>query len=151
MIEGVIIKKLNKYSDERGYLMEIYRQDEDGYQPVMGYVSVTKPGVVRGPHEHRFQADCFVFPGPGSFELHLWDRRGDSPSNGRYLKMVLGENEPTMVIVPPGVVHGYKCVSDCDAWSINLPDKLYKGVNKSDPEVDEIRWEKDPKSPYKID
>jgi len=33
--------------------------------------------------------------------------------------------------------------------SINMPDKLYKGVLKQD-EIDEIRWEKDPESPYKI-
>ena len=70
MIEGVIIKKLNKYSDERGWLMEVYREDDDNYQPAMSYISVTKPGVVRGPHEHVHQADCFVFPGPGTFELH---------------------------------------------------------------------------------
>jgi dTDP-4-dehydrorhamnose 3,5-epimerase len=51
--------------------------------------------------------------------------------------------------VPPGVVHGYKCISQGPALSINLPDKLYKGVLKAD-EIDEIRWEEDKNSPYKI-
>jgi hypothetical protein len=46
-------------------------------------------------------------------------------------------------------VHGYKCISDVPAYSINLPDKLYKGKDKSE-EVDEIRWEKDENSPFKI-
>jgi dTDP-4-dehydrorhamnose 3,5-epimerase len=54
-----------------------------------------------------------------------------------------------MVIVPPGVVHGYKCVSEVDAYSINLPDKLFKGEGKKE-EVDEIRWEDDKNSPYQI-
>ncbi len=150
MIKGVVIKKLNKYIDERGWLMEIYRQDEDNYQPAMSYISVTKPGVIRGPHEHVYQTDCFVFPGPGIFELSLWDRREDSSTYQEHIKIQLGENKPSMVIVPPGVVHGYKCVSDNEALSINLPDKLYKGHNKADKKVDEIRWEQDPKSPYKI-
>ncbi len=150
MINGVVIKKLNKYIDERGWLMEIYREDEDNYQPAMGYVSLTKPGVIRGPHEHIHQSDCFIFPGPGTFELHLWDRRKNSSTNNKHLKLRIGEDNPTMVIVPPGVVHGYKCVSDCNAVSINLPDKLYKGRNKQDKEIDEIRWEQDIKSPYKI-
>ena len=149
MIEGVIIKKLNKYSDERGWLMEVYREDDDNYQPAMSYISVTKPGVVRGPHEHVHQADCFVFPGPGTFELHLWDRRKNSATNEQYLTIELGEDNPTMVIVPPGVVHGYKCISKHDALSVNLPDKLYKGKDKQD-EIDEIRWEEDKDSPYKI-
>jgi len=115
----------------------------------MSYVSSTKPGVVRGPHEHKFQSDCFVFIGPGTFELYLWDRREDSETNGEHLKIEVGEKNPVLVIVPPGVVHGYKCIGDKDAWSINLPNKLYKGKNKSE-EVDEIRWEKDPDSLYKI-
>ena len=151
MIEGVIIKKLGKYVDERGWLMEIYRKDEDMYQPVMSYVSVTNPGVVRGPHEHKFQSDCFVFPGPGTFKLYLWDRREGSSTEGQSLELELGENDPHMVIVPPGVVHGYKCISESPAMSINLPDKLYKGEGKNDPEIDEIRWEQDPSSPYKIE
>ena len=154
MIKGVIIKKLNKYKDDRGWLAEIYREDEDGYHPAMSYVSVTNPGVVRGPHEHIKQSDCFVFIGPGDFELHLWERRlsraktSDS-KRGEYIKLEVGEKNPTIVIVPPGVVHGYKCVSDCPAYCINLPDKLYKGKNKKQ-EVDEIRWEDEKKSLYVI-
>jgi len=35
------------------------------------------------------------------------------------------------------------------ALSINLPDKLYKGLNKQ-AEVDEIRWENVADSPYQI-
>ncbi len=150
MIKGVVVKELNKYEDERGWLAEIYRDDEIDYRPVMSYVSVTKPGVARGPHEHVHQSDCFVFVGPGSFDLYLWDRRDDSDTNGDHVKIKVGEDNPTMVIVPPGVVHGYKCVSDIDAWCINLPDKLYKGEGKKDEEVDEVRWEEDENSPYKI-
>lgn len=149
MIKGVIIKKLNKYKDDRGWLAEIFRKDEDNYQPVMSYVSVTNPGVIRGPHEHVKQSDCFVFVGPGSFELHLWDRRENSKTNGEQIKITVGENNPTMVIVPPGVVHGYKCVSDKPAYCVNLPDKLYQGKNKQE-DIDEIRWESKKDSPYKI-
>ena len=149
MIKDVIIKKLNKHNDERGWLSEIWREDEDGYSPTMGYVSVTKPGVVRGPHEHKFQSDCFVFFGPGTFELYLWDRREDSNTKGEHMKIEVGENNPAMVIVPPGVVHGYKAIGDTPAYCINLPDKLYKGKNKKE-DVDEIRWEEDDNNSYVI-
>lgn len=149
MIEGVIIKKLEKYNDSRGWLAEIWRRDEGGFQPAMGYVSATCPGVSRGPHEHKFQSDAFVFLGPGSFKLYLWDRRATSPTNGESWNGEVGENNPCLVIVPPGVVHGYKCIGDNLAYCINLPDKLYKGEDKKE-EVDEIRWEQDENSPYKI-
>lgn len=149
MIEGVKIKPLQKFEDERGWLTEIYRSDDDNYSDAMGYVSVTKPGVVRGPHEHVRQSDLFVFAGPGSFRLYLWDRREASPTKGETLEIEVGESNPTAVLVPPGVVHGYKCISETPAWCINLPDKLYKGEGKKE-EIDEIRWEKNPNSPYAI-
>lgn len=150
MIEGVVIKSIKKFHDDRGWLAEIYRHDELDYIPSMSYVSLTKPNVVRGPHEHVYQTDYFVLMGPGKFELHLWDRRKESKTSGEYMKIEAGENEPKYIVVPPGVVHGYKCVSEEPALSINFPDKLYMGQHKQE-EVDEIRWEEDPDSPYKID
>lgn len=149
MIKGVEVKKINKFKDDRGWLAEIYRQDETDYSPAMSYVSQTKSGITRGPHEHVEQTDCFVFLGPGNFEIHLWDRRKNSETYEEYMKIEAGEDSPCLLIVPPGVVHGYKCVSPEGGLSINLPNKLYKGEKKEE-EVDEIRWEDDPDSPYKI-
>lgn len=149
MIKGVIIKKIAKNMDARGWLAEIYRSDEVNFQPAMSYISLTKPGVIRGPHEHEYQSDCFIFIGPGNFEFHLWDRRAKSGVKNKYLKIAVGEDNPVLVIVPPGVVHGYKCVGGKNGWCVNMPDKLYKGEGKAG-EVDEIRWERDPESPYKI-
>lgn len=149
MIKNVIIKKLNKNIDERGWLAEIFRNDEIDYDPSMGYISVTKPGIVRGPHEHKEQSDCFVFTGPGNFMVYLWDRREDSETKSEKMEIEVGENNPSLVIVPPGIVHGYKCVGDKDAYCLNLPNRLYKGERKQE-EVDEVRWELDNNSPYKI-
>ncbi len=150
MINGVIIKKIKKNLDKRGWLAEIYRNDQVNFKPAMSYISLSKPGVVRGPHEHKFQSDAFVFLGPGDLEWHLWDRREGSATKGEYLKIEAGENNPCLVIVPPGVVHGYKCISETPAFCINLPDKLYRGEGKRE-EIDEIRWEQDADSPYKIE
>ena len=149
MIEALTVISIKKNEDERGWLAEFFRNDEINYMPAMSYLSYTKDGVVRGPHEHKYQSDYFVFVGPGDFELHLWDRRDSSTTFGEKMKIMVGESNPCFVIVPPGVVHGYRCVSKQGAFSINLPDKLYRGKNKSE-EVDEIRWESDPNSPYKI-
>lgn len=176
MIEGLYTKKLAKYEDARGWLCEIYREDEidykiskitqsavghhidiiekesiefESYRPVMSYVSMTNPGVSRGPHEHKYQADFFVFVGPGEFTVYLWDNRKESSTYNEYMEITAGEENPMCMIVPPGVVHGYKCTSSTPAWSINLPNKLYKGHGKSE-DIDEIRWEIDPESPFKI-
>ena len=148
MIKGVIIKKMEKFSDDRGWLTEIYRDDEINFQPVMGYLSETKPGIVRGPHEHQQQSDFFVFV-LGKFRLYLWDNR-EGAENYRQLETYeMGEDNPCSVIIPPGVVHGYKCISETPGFTINLPNRLYKGEKKLEI-IDEIRWEEDPASPFLI-
>ena len=121
-ISGVICSSLSKYADQRGWLAEIFRQDElaPEHVPVMAYVSVTNPGVGRGPHAHRHQTDLFCFYGPGDFRVSLWDNRNDSPSFGIRQDFLLGESNPAVLIVPPGVVHGYKNVSDSSRVCLQL-------------------------------
>lgn len=81
-IADVVFKPLARHTDSRGWLVELYREDElaDAIHPVMAYVSQTEPGVARGPHEHADQTDYFAFIGPGDFELFLWDARQGSPT-----------------------------------------------------------------------
>lgn len=151
MIEGVTIKELKKFTDDRGWLVETFRTDElpDNIGPVMSYVSMTKPGVARGPHEHKDQTDIFVFIGPGMFELHLWDNRLGSSTYGKYETFRLGAEAMAAVVVPPGIVHGYKNIGSDEAWCLNYPDRLYAGAGKKE-EVDEIRHEQDSASKFII-
>jgi dTDP-4-dehydrorhamnose 3,5-epimerase len=146
-VDGVCFRKLDVFNDRRGWLTEIFRADETDFSPAMSYVSMTKSGVARGPHEHIEQSDYFCFF--GDFRLFLWDNRKKSASFGE--KMVLDtEGNPHIAIVPPGVVHAYKNVGTADAFVVNLPDRLFKGERKAFP-VDEVRYEDDPDSPFRIE
>ena len=151
-IDGVVVRPLDRFEDSRGWLVELFRDDtlEPGFHPAMAYVSQTLPGVVRGPHEHREQTDGFAFIGPGDFELHLWDARAESPTFGNRQVVVAGESNRVWVLVPPGVVHAYKNISDAAGLVFNCPDRLYAGPGKREP-VDEIRHENVPNSPFRLD
>lgn len=150
-IEGVEVRPLQRFEDERGWLAELFRVDEMAQDeiPVMGYVSVTAPGVERGPHEHHEQTDRFCFAGPGLFEIHMWDNRPESPTYQCSQVIVAGDRAATLVVIPPGVVHGYRNIGADDAMVINLPNKLYKGEGRAEP-VDEIRHENIPSSPFRM-
>lgn len=151
-IEGVIVDRLKSFSDSRGWLLELFRIDDlrPEHSPTMGYVSETLPGVCRGPHEHVDQTDVFLFIGPGEFRIQLWDNRPKSPTYKNAQTVLGGASQPTRLVVPEGVVHGYKCISATPALAYNFPNRLYKGVGRKEP-VDEIRHEADPSSPYHME
>jgi dTDP-4-dehydrorhamnose 3,5-epimerase len=151
-IDGVICRPLVVYGDQRGWLAEIFRQDEVApeHVPAMAYLSVTKPGVGRGPHAHREQTDMFCFAGPGEFRVVLWDNRADSPTYGTRQDFQLGSARPAVLIVPPGVVHGYKNVSDEPGLVCNFANRLYRGPGRQEA-VDEIRFEEDPEAPFRLE
>lgn len=144
-IEGVQVRPLIKRVDERGFLVETFRSDSlpEELTPAMSYVSYTEPGTARGPHEHAQQTDIFAFIGPGNFKVCLWDNRKVSSSFGKKMTLFAGADNPSAVVVPPGVVHAYRNISRTERGMVlNYPDRLYAGREKKEP-VDEIRHEDD--------
>ncbi|MCL5024410.1 MAG: dTDP-4-dehydrorhamnose 3,5-epimerase family protein [Nitrospirae bacterium] len=146
-IPGVTVREFREFRDHRGWLSELYRVDELGdYRVAMAYLSVTAPGIVRGPHEHAEQTDYFCFL--GRFSLYLWDNRKGSPGyrNGK----VIENADRLIVTVPPGVVHAYRNSGETEGIVLNFPDRLYAGWGKKE-RVDEVRYEDDPGSPFVIE
>ncbi len=151
-IEGVIVRKIGRFEDSRGWLSELFRHDEieEEFRPAMAYMSVTRPGVARGPHEHEDQADLFCFVGPSTFRIYLWDNREGSPTHRVHQRFDGGEEDPLFVLVPKGVVHAYKNVGKTDGLVINCPNRLYAGWERKEP-VAEIRHEDDDGAPFRLD
>ncbi|RJR15887.1 MAG: dTDP-4-dehydrorhamnose 3,5-epimerase [Nitrospiraceae bacterium] len=145
-MEGLEVKELGLHKDQRGWLAEILRDDQNPFRPVMSYLSMTNLGYSRGPHEHKEQTDCFCFV--GRFRIYLWDNRDNSSTYGEH-KIIDTSDIPTMAIVPPGIVHAYRNIGSVQGLVINLPDKLYGGWGKTE-DIDEIRYEDDPESPFRI-
>lgn len=151
-ISGVKTYRLNKIQDDRGWLAELFRNDEleREFHPAMAYVSFTKPGVIRGPHEHREQADLFCFFGPSTFKLRMWDNRQGSESQNHLMTIVAGQDDPMAIIIPAGVVHAYRNIGGTDGLVINCPNRLYMGAGRREA-VDEIRHEDDPGTVFRME
>ena len=151
-IDEVVMRSLKVFNDSRGWLVELFRQDElvEDRWPMMTYVSQTLPGVTRGPHEHVFQTDGFAFIGPSDFKLFLWDTRPGSPTVGKRTVFLVGESNPVAVWIPPGVVHAYRNVGTLPGLVFNSPNRLYAGHGKKEP-VDEIRHEENEPGRFRMD
>jgi len=151
-IEGVRIYRPHVYEDSRGWLGEIFRADQLAKEiwPVMAYLSSTWPGVPRGPHEHRQQTDLLCFLGSSEFAIQLWDNRPLSPTQGRSEKQIAHTNELFCLIIPPGIVHAYRNIGMGAGLVLNAPNRLYAGPGRRE-DVDQIRYEDDPASPFKVE
>jgi len=126
-----VIKLLKVVPDERGRLMEIMRRDDPfftGFGQV--YLSTVHPGVVKAWHYHNIQEDRFTCV-KGMVKAVLYDDREGSPTRGALNEIYIGEHKPCLVVIPPGVYHGWKCISECEAYVINIPSEPY---NYSDPD-----------------
>jgi len=127
MIDGVEVRDLKVNTDERGHLVEIFREDWAEYdpEPAMSYYSLSYPGVIRAWHRHtRGQIDHFVCPS-GRIKIGIYDDRDGSDTRGETDTFVVGEHNQKVVRVPGDCWHGFKVIGDEQALLVNFPTALY--------------------------
>lgn len=125
MIDGVITKELRVICDSRGYLMEMMRADDEFFERFgQVYVTVCYPGAVKAWHYHKLQTDHWVVVS-GDAKVALYDRRPESPTKCELDEFFMGERSPMLLVIPPGVLHGFTAVGGRPAMLLNVPDQVY--------------------------
>ncbi len=124
MLEGIMVKPLKRYFDERGFFMEVMRIDwrdilgEDNI--VQANISMSYPGIVRAWHRHvRGQVDYFIVI-RGSIKLCAYD------DESRELdEIILTWHEPKIARIPGRYWHGFKVIGDEPAVVLYFTNRLY--------------------------
>ncbi len=144
MIEGVTVKQLRRIVDDRGFVMEILRDDDGMFRGFgQAYISGIFPGIVKAWHCHKLQYDSFCVVA-GNAKVGLYDDREGSPTCGETVGIVIGELSPAVIQIPPLVWHGMVAVGGEPALLLNLPTLHY---DREDP--DELRRPPfDPEIPF---
>ena len=112
LIHGVTVKKLQIHCDERGRLMEMIRADDKDLKQIkfgQVYMTTAYPGVTKAWHYHKKQTDHFVCV-KGMMKVVLFDPREGSPTKGQLMELVMGDESPTCLTIPPGVAHGCRAL-----------------------------------------
>lgn len=136
MIKDVEIKKLRVIPDERGRLMEILRSDSNFFFKFgQVYMTTTYPGVVKAWHLHKKQTDDIACI-HGMIKLALYDNRKDSSSFKEVNEFYVGTHNPMIILIPPGVYHGWMCVSEEEAIVINVPTEVYNYEHPDEHRID---------------
>jgi dTDP-4-dehydrorhamnose 3,5-epimerase len=64
--------------------------------------------VIKAFHLHRRQTDVWFVPPGDKMLVVLLDVRAQSRTHGTQRRIVLGDGQPRLLRIPPGVAHGVK-------------------------------------------
>lgn len=138
-LSGAQIIPCRRVVNDRGFLQEICRSDEDGFFQIgQAYLTQTKQGVIKAWYLHRKQWDSF-FTLQGKMKLALCDDRPSSPTYRLVESHELSSKEPHLIRIPPGVWHGFQAVGQ-DLLLLHMNSHPFQFHD-----TDEIR--KDPYTP----
>lgn len=141
MIEGVRIKHVKRFSDDRGFFSEIIKFGEETFCDVrQTSYTETFPGVIKAFHWHKRQYDVW-FPVRGNMQVVLHDMRENSSTAGETQVIYAGENNPTLIMIPPYVAHGYRVLGTVPATLFYHTSEAY---DPASPDEERIAWD-DPK------
>lgn len=164
-IQGVFVVEPTAFGDHRGYFMETYNQQdfEDAglhYRFVQDNQSSSRKGVLRGLHFQKTypQAKLVRVLKGEVFDVAV-DLRKGSKTYGKWVGVLLSEENKKQFMIPRGFAHGFVVVSDYAEFAYKCDDFYHPedegGLLWDDPEVG-IQWpdvgevilsEKDRKNP----
>ncbi|MDD3050181.1 MAG: dTDP-4-dehydrorhamnose 3,5-epimerase [Candidatus Cloacimonetes bacterium] len=140
-LSGLILIEPQIFTDERGRFLELFKKSdfvaagitEDFIQDNF---SVSKKGVLRGlhyqtpPHTQGKLVHCLK----GAVLDLAVDIRKDSPTFGKWISMILSEENYRIFYIPPGFAHGFYVLEDNSVI-------LYKTTQEYSPRADKgLAW-----------
>ena len=108
MIDGAEVVPLQRFEDERGSVLHMLKSTDPhfrGFGEI--YFSSVYPGVVKAWKLHRRMTANYACV-QGRVLVVLHDDREGSPTRGAILETTIGPDAHHLVVIPPGVWHGFK-------------------------------------------
>jgi dTDP-4-dehydrorhamnose 3,5-epimerase len=146
-----MVKTFRKWTDQRGYFIEQLKRgdlDDEGrpFIPDQPFAQMSRslayarggnpPELIKAFHWHKRQWDYWDIV-QGNARVVLVDLREDSPTAGVVQSLILGENAPKMVAIPPLVAHGYQAL---DLRDVILNYYVTEPYDSSSPDEGRIPW-----------
>lgn len=145
MLQGIIVKSIETFVDERGFFSEIFKTSRKEIfldEIVQANLSITYPGIIRAWHRHeRGQVDYFVVI-KGAAKICAFEEENDE------LDEIISTGNKTQIVRIPGHYwHGFRALGREPTILIYFVNKLYDPNNP-----DEIRrpWNDQKIIPRKI-
>ena len=136
---GVQTMTLDKKNDDRGHVVEIFREDWKEFfgkdLPTQINFFVFFPGEVRAWHRHnRNQIDYFLVQ-KGKVRICIYDGNKNSGSFGKLVEIEVDGNEPKIVKVPGHFWHGTKNIGTKTSETVYFLTNLYDYNNPDEERI----------------
>ena len=148
-VNGVYIIEPTAFGDNRGYFMETYNEAafaEAGlkYRFVQDNQSSSCKGVLRGLHfQKTFPQTKLVRVLKGEVFDVAVDLRDGSSTYGKWVGVLLSEENKKQFLIPKGFAHGFVVVSDYAEFAYKCDDFYHPedegGIIWNDPDID-VNW-----------
>ena len=148
-IDGVLIIEPTIFGDDRGYFMETYQYEDfnkEGlhYCFVQDNQSKSKKGVLRGLHFQKTHPQTkLVRVLQGSVFDVAVDLRKGSSTYGKYVGVLLSEDNNKMLLIPRGFAHGFLVLSETAVFTYKCDDIYHPedegGIIWNDGDIN-IKW-----------
>ena len=148
-INGVKLISLNRHSDKRGWLNEIWRESWSDYigltdRFIQDMLSWNEQSfTLRGLHGLSVDQYKLVSVVNGSVFDVVVDGRPSSPTYRTYVSVMLSVKTPSVLLVPPGCFHGYLTLEPNTAVAYKVSHyhsaSIDIGINWADPTL-KINW-----------
>jgi dTDP-4-dehydrorhamnose 3,5-epimerase len=145
MIEGVEFHEVISSIDHRGFFKELIKSSKLNSGETIGQIShsLVYNNVIKGWHAHKIQTQWNYIVN-GVLYVVLCDLRKNSKTYKNIMTFLVGDNQKSQIYkFPPGVYHGYKCLSApmniiyFTSGEYDLDDELRLDI--SDSEID-FNW-----------
>ncbi len=148
-IKGVYIIDVKTFGDNRGYFMETYKESDFidkglNYHFVQDNQSSSRKGVLRGLHFQKLYPQAkLVRVLKGEVYDVAVDLRKDSETYGKWVGVILSEENKRQFLIPRGFAHGFVVVSDYAEFAYKC-DEFYHpedegGIIYNDLDIS-IKW-----------
>lgn len=119
MIDGVQVVPLRRIPDERGTILHMLKCTDPHFRQFGEiYFSTIYSGVIKGWHKHQVMTLNYACI-EGRIKLVLYDDREGFSTKGELMEIFLGQDNYSLVIIPPGVWNGFKGMSTPNAIVAN--------------------------------
>ena len=146
MIDGLQIKSLKKTPDDRGAIFHMLKSTDPEFKKFGEiYFSKIYPGVVKAWHIHTQMTLNYAVV-TGMIKIVLYDNRDESPTKGELAELYLGNENYSLVTIPPMVWNGFMGVGTETSILANCSDiphdpEEIKRMDPLDKSVINYNWE----------